>query len=155
MTIEQTIPIHANIYARAGKIYHVELEESTSGFAWDLKGDGELRPLVAEWMKLYLNKQEFQGVLPLDFSTLPIFSVKVLKILQQIPFGNTLSYKEVACLAGVPRGARAVGGACGRNPFPLLVPCHRVLASGGLIGGFSCGLSIKRALLAHEARNAL
>ena len=67
-----------------------------------------------------------------------------------IPTGSTRSYGELAALAGAPGGARAAGGACGRNPLPLRVPCHRVVAAGGSLGGFTGLLATKRLLLAHE-----
>lgn len=70
--------------------------------------------------------------------------------MQKIPFGSTMSYQEVAQAAGSPRAARAVGGACNRNPFPLLVPCHRVIQANGKIGGFALDLEIKRRLLEFE-----
>jgi len=70
--------------------------------------------------------------------------------MQRIPAGHTRSYGELAADIGKPKAVRAVGGACGANPIPLLVPCHRVLAAGGKIGGFSGGLDWKRKLLARE-----
>lgn len=77
------------------------------------------------------------------------FDQRVWKALQRIPFGRTRSYGEVARQLGNPGLARAVGGANGRNPLPVIVPCHRVLASSGL-GGYSGGLALKRRLLQHE-----
>jgi methylated-DNA-[protein]-cysteine S-methyltransferase len=71
-----------------------------------------------------------------------------------VPLGETVSYGELAEMAGRPGAARAVGGAMARNPVPLFVPCHRVLAAGGRLGGFGGArnaLDIKRWLLAHEA----
>ena len=79
------------------------------------------------------------------------FQGRVRAAMQAIPFGETRSYGEIAhAIGGVPR---AVGQACGRNPVPIIVPCHRVLAAGGSIGGFSGGdgRPTKRKLLAHEA----
>lgn len=64
--------------------------------------------------------------------------------------GGTQSYGEIAKSIGKPKAVRAVGGACGANPIPLLVPCHRVLAANGKIGGFSGGLGWKEKLLARE-----
>ena len=74
--------------------------------------------------------------------------------LARIPFGETRSYGEVAEAIGRPEAARAVGAANGRNPAPILVPCHRVVGAGGSLTGFSGGLEAKRALLAHEAEVA-
>lgn len=78
------------------------------------------------------------------------FDLAVWKSLQRIRWGRVRSYGEVAASMGSPRAARAVGGACGRNPVPLIIPCHRVLASGGKPGGFSCGIEIKKKLLELE-----
>lgn len=81
------------------------------------------------------------------------FQQSVVAALRAVPYGETLSYAELATRAGAPRAARAVGNQMSRNPVPLLVPCHRVLGSGGKLGGFSApqGLDMKRRLLAMEA----
>jgi len=68
----------------------------------------------------------------------------------KIKFGRTQSYGELAAAIGNPKAVRAVGGACGANPIPVLVPCHRVLAANQKIGGFSSGLEWKRKLLGRE-----
>lgn len=68
----------------------------------------------------------------------------------QIKLGRTQSYGEIATTIGNPKAVRAVGGACGANPIPVLVPCHRVLAAQNKLGGFSSGLDWKKKLLARE-----
>jgi O-6-methylguanine DNA methyltransferase len=68
----------------------------------------------------------------------------------KISLGKTKSYGEIAAAIGNPKAVRAVGGACGANPVPVLVPCHRVLAANNKLGGFSSGLDWKRKLLAYE-----
>jgi methylated-DNA-[protein]-cysteine S-methyltransferase len=73
--------------------------------------------------------------------------------LSRIPYGETISYGELARRVGRPKGPRAVGQANGKNPIPIIVPCHRVLASNG-IGGYGGGLPMKRALLAVEGHTA-
>lgn len=78
------------------------------------------------------------------------FQRAVWRALQQIPSGATCSYAQIAAAVGRPRAARAVGTACGANPLPLFVPCHRVVSVSGL-GGFSGGLAWKKRLLAAEA----
>jgi methylated-DNA-[protein]-cysteine S-methyltransferase len=78
------------------------------------------------------------------------FSRDVLRALFAVPFGALTTYGALAGAAGRPKAARAVGGAVGRNPLPIIVPCHRVIASDGRLGGFSAGLPNKRALLALE-----
>ena len=74
--------------------------------------------------------------------------------LLRIPFGETRTYGELAAALGIPSAARAVGAANGRNPIWILVPCHRVVAAGGALGGYAGGLEAKRWLLAHEAGHA-
>ncbi len=90
--------------------------------------------------------------IPLDMDQVPAFHRRVYETARAIPPGMTLSYGEIAARAGAPGAARAVGQALGRNPFPIVVPCHRVLASGGKIGGFSAqgGIATKRRMLAIE-----
>jgi methylated-DNA-[protein]-cysteine S-methyltransferase len=88
--------------------------------------------------------------LPLDLDGHPSFRVKVWKVLQSIPYGRVRSYSWVARKVGKPRAARAIGGACGANPVPLLVPCHRVIAGDGSLGGFSGGVGVKKRLLKLE-----
>lgn len=89
---------------------------------------------------------------PLDLSAGTPFQQRVWKALQRIPPGQTRSYGQVARAIGKPGAARAVGGACGANPIPVLIPCHRVLAANGKLGGFSGGLDRKRRLLAIEGQ---
>ncbi len=78
------------------------------------------------------------------------FQLKVWAILREIPAGQVATYGEIAARLGRPRSARAVGQACGSNPVALFVPCHRVVASGGNLGGFASGTHVKEALLRHE-----
>ncbi len=78
------------------------------------------------------------------------FQQSVWHELRKIPAGKTLGYGAIAAALGRPRAARAVGQACGANPIPLLIPCHRVLAAGGKLGGYSGGLDWKRRLLDIE-----
>lgn len=78
------------------------------------------------------------------------FQRAIWKALSEIPRGDTATYGELAGRAGHPRAARAAGGACGANPLPLFIPCHRALAAGGRLGGFSGGLAWKIHLLSKE-----
>ncbi len=87
---------------------------------------------------------------PLDTSRGTPFQREVWKALLKIPCGETRTYGELAAAIGAPHAARAVGAACGANPIPVLVPCHRVLAANGKLGGFSAGLKWKRLLLERE-----
>jgi O-6-methylguanine DNA methyltransferase len=87
---------------------------------------------------------------PLDLSSGTAFQQIVWNTLQKIGFGETWSYGEVAEAIGKPKAVRAVGGACGANPIPVFVPCHRVLAANHKLGGFSGGLDWKVKLLNRE-----
>lgn len=80
------------------------------------------------------------------------FQLKVWGALQEIPYGQTLSYKAIAEMIGQPRAVRAVGGANNKNPLPIIVPCHRVIGSGGAMVGYGGGLPIKESLLKLEWR---
>jgi methylated-DNA-[protein]-cysteine S-methyltransferase len=88
----------------------------------------------------------------LDMAGVPEFHRRVYEVARTIGCGATLTYGEIAKRLGVPAEAREVGEALGRNPFPIIVPCHRVLAAGGKLGGFSApgGIRTKRRLLAIE-----
>jgi methylated-DNA-[protein]-cysteine S-methyltransferase len=91
---------------------------------------------------------------PVDLDGIDGFRRTVLDTLaRQVPWGETVSYGELAEMAGRPRAARAVGRTMATNPLPFLIPCHRVLAAGGKIGGYGSGrnaIDLKRALLARE-----
>ncbi len=99
-------------------------------------------------------KKILAGRAPVKFPPLDLvgtdFQKKVWHALRKISFGQTKSYGKIARAIGRPKAVRAVGGACGANPIPVLIPCHRVLAANGKIGGFSGGLEWKRRLLARE-----
>jgi methylated-DNA-[protein]-cysteine S-methyltransferase len=89
--------------------------------------------------------------LPLDWRlSSEGFRRRVLRRTARIPFGQTLSYSEVAAEAGNPRAQRAAGSALGSNPIPIVVPCHRVLRTGGALGGYGGGVELKEALLKLE-----
>jgi methylated-DNA-[protein]-cysteine S-methyltransferase len=89
---------------------------------------------------------------PLDLHALPPFQQKVFAVVRRIPAGETRSYGEVAAAVGSPGAARAVGRVLGRNPCPIVIPRHRVLAAGGRIGGFTAtgGVGVKERMLAAE-----
>ena len=96
------------------------------------------------------------SAIALDMERVPPFHRRVYEAARTIPSGTTLSYGEIAARIGAPGSARAVGQALGRNPFAIVVPCHRVLAAGGKVGGFSAngGIATKLRLLAIEAAQA-
>lgn len=98
----------------------------------------------------YLAGRPLTADLPLDLDRHPRFSRRVWDVLRTIPYGRVRAYGWVARKIGNPRAARAVGGACRANPVPLLVPCHRIVAGDGSLGGFSGGLPVKKRLLRLE-----
>ncbi len=83
------------------------------------------------------------------------FQLGVLDELQKIPYGATVSYGEIAARLGRPKAMRAVGAANGRNPIPVIIPCHRVIGSNGQLTGFGGGIPTKKALLKLERENCL
>jgi len=89
--------------------------------------------------------------LPLDLRLLTGFARRILTATAEIPYGSVSTYRDVAVQAGSPRGSRAAGNALGSNPLPIVLPCHRVVHTGGGIGGYTGGLERKRTLLAIEA----
>jgi methylated-DNA-[protein]-cysteine S-methyltransferase len=103
-------------------------------------------------MTAQLTGEPVECVVPLDLSGVSAFDRAVYEVARAIPYGETRTYGEVAALVGQPGAAQAVGQALGRNPLPIVVPCHRVLAAGGAIGGFSAGggAATKRAMLEAE-----
>jgi methylated-DNA-[protein]-cysteine S-methyltransferase len=101
-------------------------------------------------LDLYFDGKLTEFDLPLDWRLSHDFRRRVLRAIGRIPYGQTRSYMEVAASAGNERAVRAAGTACGSNPIPIVVPCHRVLRSGGALGGYGGGLPMKRALLELE-----
>lgn len=97
------------------------------------------------------DRKEFELVLNLNGTE---FQLSVLEELQRIPYGETVSYGDIARRIGRPKAVRAVGAANGRNPIPIIVPCHRVIGSSGDLTGFGGGLDTKKALLRLEAENS-
>jgi methylated-DNA-[protein]-cysteine S-methyltransferase len=99
----------------------------------------------------YLAGRRREFTVPIDTAALPPFHKKVLLAARKIPFGQTETYAALAARVGSPHAARAVGQAMARNPLALVLPCHRVVATGGGLGGYGGGLDLKRRLLALEA----
>jgi methylated-DNA-[protein]-cysteine S-methyltransferase len=101
-------------------------------------------------LDLYFSGRLRDFDLPLDWRLSSAFRRRALRQVARIPYGETRSYTEIAAGAGNGRAVRAAGTACGSNPLPILVPCHRVLRSGGALGGYGGGLPMKEALLTME-----
>ena len=105
------------------------------------QAEQELREYFAGRRRTFTVKLDLEGT---------EFQRKAWQAMRNIPFGETISYGDQARKVGKPKAYRAVGSANGKNPIPIIVPCHRVLASDGSLGGYSLGLSMKRRLLALE-----
>jgi len=136
----------------------VRLIELGPGRQTQFQGHGETSysARVAEAMNCYqTGKKVVWKDPPLDWMLITSsFQKRVLKtLMKNVPFGRTTSYGRLAGLSGSPGAGRAVGQAMSRNPWPLIVPCHRVLTGKGAIGGFSSGTDMKEMLLHLENRN--
>ncbi len=140
-----------SIDSPVGRLTVTEAEGAVVQIGWGEGETGERTPLLAEAARQL--EAYFAGRLTrFDLPLMPAgsaFDRRVWAAMRQIPFGQTRSYGELAM--SVDSAPRAIGGACGRNPIPIVIPCHRVLGSAGL-GGYSggAGLATKRALLALE-----
>jgi methylated-DNA-[protein]-cysteine S-methyltransferase len=105
---------------------------------------------VRRQLDLYFEGGLREFDLPLDWQLSKGFRRRALRAIDRIPYGKTRSYTQIARSAGNERAVRAAGTACGANPIPIIVPCHRVLRSGGALGGYGGGLPMKEALLELE-----
>jgi methylated-DNA-[protein]-cysteine S-methyltransferase len=116
------------------------------------EGDFERDDQVAAELDEYFAGRRRRFTVPVDLDGVTAsFRRRAYETLHRdVPYGETVSYGELAVMAGHPGAARAVGSAMATNPVPIVVPCHRVLAAGGKIGGYGGGLGMKRTLLAIE-----
>lgn len=112
--------------------------------------EGPGRPLFLNELKAYFKGELKSFMQKIKFTKGTPFEQRVWLALKEIPYGETRTYKWIAEKAGSPGAVRAAGQALKKNPLPIILPCHRVIASDGSIGGFACGVEIKRWLLRHE-----
>jgi methylated-DNA-[protein]-cysteine S-methyltransferase len=152
----------AHLAASAEGVCAVSLCEAEHAFrarlgpvSWDLRGvEALLAQAAAELVEYFAGQRQAFGV-PLDLEGTTPFDRRVLAEIAAIPYGATRTYGELARALGSPGAARAVGHGCGRNPVPLLIPCHRVVRVGGGLAGYGAGgPDVKARLLALE-RGAL
>ncbi len=108
--------------------------------------------LLVDEVERYFRGENISFSVPVDWSGYTSFQCRVLKLIRTIPYGEVRSYGQVARAAGCPQGARAVGGVMRANRTPLIIPCHRVIASDGSLGGFNRGGGIKKYLLDIEEK---
>jgi methylated-DNA-[protein]-cysteine S-methyltransferase len=106
---------------------------------------------AAKLLRSYMRGERIEFTIPVDLTGLKPFTQKVLNEVKKVAYGETISYGQIAAALGYKQGgARAVGQAVGRNPIPIVIPCHRVIQGNGSLGGFSMGLDVKKKLLALE-----
>jgi methylated-DNA-[protein]-cysteine S-methyltransferase len=117
-----------------------------------LEAPARLDPVRRELDQFFAGERHSFEI-PLDWRLTRGFALRVLRATARIPYGSLSSYKQVAGQAGSPRAFRAAGNALGSNPLPIVVPCHRVVHSGGGLGGYTGGLDRKRTLLSIEGVN--
>lgn len=113
------------------------------------EGDTPLLRQAAKELEEYFSGKRKTFSVPLSPRGTP-FQQKVWAALRAIPYGRTVCYRDIAEMIGRPAACRAVGNANGKNPIPILIPCHRVIAAGGSLGGYSLGLEMKKRLLELE-----
>ncbi|MHC4443142.1 MAG: methylated-DNA--[protein]-cysteine S-methyltransferase [Planctomycetota bacterium] len=113
----------------------------------------QLLPSLQRQLRDYFAGRPVRFQAKIDLSSLTTFQQQVLKTCAKIDYGKTISYGQLAQRIGKPKAARAVGGALARNPIPIVIPCHRVIAVDGSMRGFSAeqGISLKKKLLKMEA----
>jgi len=145
-----TMPLDIIVEVEGERIKKVKVDEGCGKIS--ILGSQKLTAGLLKWFEEYAKGKEIPVRFQFDLERLTPFTQKVLLEIAKIPFGKTMSYKELAACLGNPQASRAVGGACARNPFPLLIPCHRVIASNGALTGFSAGsgIDLKNWLLDRE-----
>ena len=119
-----------------------------------LRSPGRVDPVRRE-LEEYFGRRRRRFDVALDWTLTGEFQRRILQAAVAIPYGGVSTYGEVAAAAGSPRGSRAAGNALGGNPIPVIVPCHRVVAAGGKLGGYTGGVDKKRLLLDLESAAAL
>ena len=130
--------IRVSIETKNDRICRVVLSHHDPGFIYQVLGrpKRELIDRIALFINHYLNGRESHTLAFLPSKNFSLFTQKVLHALNKITFGHTLTYGNLASQIGQPKAARAVGSACGRNPIPFFIPCHRVVSTRS-IGGFA------------------
>jgi len=130
----------------------IELNGGAGAAGHECESNTLLRQAIAQ-LRAYFAGELRDFDLPLDLQGTD-FQKRVWQELRNIPYGETRSYSRVASAIGAPKSVRAVGAANGRNPIPIVVPCHRVIGAGGSLVGYGGGLPLKKLLLDLEARHS-
>ncbi len=114
------------------------------------KDQPQLVQQVTDWLSAYANKKPTDAPLPFRLDHASAFTKEALDALQRVGFGTTATYGDVAAAIDRARAVRAVGSVCHHNPFPIFIPCHRIISSQGL-GGFAYPMAMKKELLSFES----
>lgn len=140
---------HVVMTSRSAAVTRRELGERFAGAVYD----ADLMPAFQKQLRDYFAGRPVRFQARVDLNGVTDFQRRVLEACATIDYGHTLTYSQLAALVGRPRAARVVGNAMARNPLPLVIPCHRVVAGNGKLGGFSAeqGVGLKKRLLAMEA----
>lgn len=138
--------------AQNDAVYMIRLAGATDAAVPDSAPTGSALDVAAREMGEYFAGRRTTFTFPMQPKGTP-FQQKVWKALLAIPYGETRTYGYIALQVGNPKGARAVGGACNKNPLWIAVPCHRVIGSTGALTGYALGMGMKQALLSLEQIN--
>lgn len=149
-----TVSFYDTFESPVGTLYLVFTGKILRGLAFKKPGEilrkGKAPSLIKKELEEYFEDGREEFTQQIGFNKGTEFDKKVWLSLKDIPYGDTRTYKWLAEKIGKPNAFRAVGQALGRNPIPILLPCHRVIESDGSIGGYSAGIHIKRRLLKIE-----
>lgn len=146
------------LVARNGRLFRLDMmagephlikKELAAAYPGSVESENPFRE-IREDLDRYFKGEKVEFRAEIDISGLRPFTQKVLKELMNIPYGELRSYGWIGKRLGYPSASRAVGQAVGRNPIPIIIPCHRVIRQDGNIGGFSSGIHIKKMLLSIE-----
>lgn len=140
--------VKVTVFADDCKIIRSHLSLAST-FQLEFMGPLSQLETTRRWLSCYAEKKESLDTLLYDLQ-LSNFFQKILEAIKKIPPGKTISYKDLATICGNEKASRAVGKALNKNPFPLFIPCHRVISKTGALGGFAYGLELKKALLFFE-----
>ncbi len=147
------LQLHVTFHVNQRTIDYIHLGKAPA-FGYSVEGESSaLNPMIEAWIYAYTHGHNLPRV-PLRLEHFSPFQRAVFQQMQKIPVGQVMSYQALAAAAGHPKAARAVGTVCRRNPYPLIVPCHRVVCQNGKLGGFAFGLILKQQLLAFEEKTA-
>lgn len=143
--------LHDDAHPRGTDEFERQCRTADRGAEWpDSNRISDVLRAAEQQVLEYFAGKRLQFDLPLRWQGTE-FQIRIWQELIRVPFGQTPNYGTIAERIGAPNASRAVGMANGRNRLPLLVPCHRIVAAAGKIGGFTGGLGLKKRLLAHEA----